>query len=234
MTLKFFTITKKLFYILLLIIILFCSTFFIACDDTSEVLPEIVIDNDFRTEGIWGTGIYEFNNVVTDPEFDTGDGGHEDWGVVTGGKWGAYVSAGDGYLTYEIQADNGLALDVLTLDFSAFLGHKGIVPYIGADKTNLTVSCSYDNVTFEKVYSLYETIEKIDDGKIYDRTINLSDYSQNKSIIYVRLDLIHLSYDEFPASWRESSIFNANHYIVLQKLGLKLFNVKLTATQKNI
>ncbi len=233
MTLRIFAFTKKIIYILLLTIFLLCSTFFIACDNTDEVLPEIVIDNDFRTEGIWGTGIYEFNNVITDPEFDTGDGGHEDWGVVTGGKWGAFVSAGDGYLTYQIQADDGLLLDTLTLDFSAFLGHKSIVPYIGADKTNLTVSYSYDNFSFEKIYSLYETVN-LDDGKIYDRTINLSDYSQNKSIIYVRLDLIHLSYDEFPASWRESSIFNENHYIVLQRLGLKLFNVKLTATQKRI
>lgn len=61
--------------------------FLFACANSTPEDNIIVIENDFRKEGIWNTGNYEFWNVTTDPDFLGDTGGHEDWGVVTGMTW---------------------------------------------------------------------------------------------------------------------------------------------------
>lgn len=226
MTFNFYRLRKKILYVIFAAFFLFSTTCFCACAD-DEKKSEIIIENDFRNEGIWDTGIYEFNNVVTDFE---NDGGHRTFGVVTGAVWGAYVSAGNGYLTYEICADDGRCFKSLTVDFSAFLGHKSIKPYIGEDKTNLTVQYGYDNVNFTQAFSLYKTVE-LNEGEEYSRTVNLTEFAANKSLIYIRINLIHLAWKDFPLDWQQNGIFNQNHDIVLQRLGVRLYSVKITATQ---
>ncbi len=232
MTFNYYRLTKKILYVTFAVLFLFWATCFCACADGEEI-PDVIIENDFRNEGIWGYEYIELNNVVTDPAFNTGNGGHRTFGVVPGAVWGAYVSEGNGYLTYRVCADKGLCFEDLTVNFSAFLGHKNIKPYIGEDKTNLTVAYSFDNVDFKEVFSLYKTVE-INDGEEYFRSVDLTEFAAGKSLIYIRINLIHLAWKDFPLDLQQSGIFNQKHEIVLQRLGVRLFSVKITAKQTSL
>lgn len=147
---------------------------------------------------------------------------------------GAYVTGGDGYITYKVESDKSRSFNSCKVEFSAFLGHKGIVHYIGRDKTNVTISYSFDNRDFVEVYNLYDSIDKLTEGQEYQREVDLSSYAVDKDILYVRINLLHLAYSDFPVDWIVDKTF-VNHEkktILLQRLGVKLFNVKITATQK--
>ena len=165
---------------------------------------------------------FDYYNVVNDKM--------SGYGLVTGAVWGATVSAGDGYLTYKIQADEGYLLSGLDFSFTANHGHQGLPEYYGDKNTNIRVSVSDDNVNYEKVYDLGLQRGFPTSGNMALRENmrkNVDEYAEGKPFVFLRFDMIHLTFAEVKEN-HQSVIGNVDkQQINLERLGVYLHEVSI-------
>ncbi len=189
-----------------------------------------VLENDKLVEGgeatlVKNSHAYEYGNVVNDKA--------SGFGLVTGASWGAFTSAGNGYITYKITADEGYTLGELDLTFTAAHGHKRLNEFW--PKTNVTVSVSADNVTYEKVYDLKKSRGYQDSGfTVYeDIGLELGWFSKGKTTAYIRFDLIHPTFADLTDEHKAmKNIANdETQKIILQMLAVQLREVSVSAKQ---
>lgn len=171
--------------------------------------------------------VFDCYNVANDKE--------SGYGLVTGDAWGASVSAGDGYITYKIQADEGYLLDGLKFSFTAKHGHQSLPEYYGDKNTNIRVSVSDDNVNYEKVYDLglqrgFPTSGSMTLREDMKKTVD--EYAEGKPFVYLRFDMVHLTFAEVAENHQAIVGDVDKQKIYLHKLGVYLHEVSITATQE--
>ena len=202
-------LTKRAFALiscLLAILLCFAAGFSLsACGD--EEAYDLEVGGDYRTVAVWDTGIVDRKNVTTDHY------GHKTFGVVPGETWGAYVKGGNGYFTYKIQGAQGKQFESLKIDVEAYYSYKfkenPIFPYEMTDengdcKTNIIVECSYDGKNFWEVYNFNdkhkEEFTNNENEYVGDNAIEIDlsmDYSYKVGVLYVRFNIIHMTYKDF-------------------------------------
>ncbi len=194
----------------------------------AETANDIVISSDFTNGGAFRiverNGMFQKSNVTKD-EY----GGNADYGLIPASSWGDPVSFGDGSITYRIVSNDGYSLSDLDVTYDAYLGCCGLGEYYGPSKTNVIVSVSEDNVSFEEVFNMHNSAngedkknvsakyasyvsaellaDKNKTGEFYGNTSNNtrtkldldSFLSDGVGELYVRFELSHLTYDELEA-----------------------------------
>lgn len=191
---------------------------------------EIVISDDFGTSGKIAEydGVFEYSNLSKDVN------GNKDWGLVTGTNWGAATTAGNGFITFKAEADEGYTLKGLKVNFAAYHGHKSLPEYFGRTKTNLVVYASTDNQNWKRVYDLALIKYSMwGNGNLYnDCNIDCSEVFDGEKTAYVKFELVHLDYSGLTPAHQQLANVARDGKILLQFLGVRLHGVTITSLQK--
>ncbi|MBE7087891.1 MAG: hypothetical protein E7369_06295 [Clostridiales bacterium] len=205
----------------------------------TETQKALSFCDDFTTTKLSSTKQFSYNNLVNDAQVD---------GLLTGASWGAGVTAGDGEIIYKIET--GLMdsyLFNLKLNMSFRFSHQSITNYIGENKLNILVYVSNDNVTYEKVYDAYNDTDKgypsnvpikgpADEGFIatFNKDIDLSTKTNELSQVFVKIEVLHPTYDELLPKYQEAGHIgnNSGSTILLNSIGAKIYKVGFEADFK--
>lgn len=171
--------------------------------------------------------VFDYYNVANDKE--------SGYGLVAGETWSDPINAGDGYLIYKIEADDGYLLEGLNFNFTANHGTQGLPEYYGNSKTNIRVSVSDDNVNYDKVYDLglQRGFPTTGTMKVHeDMHKDISEYAEGKEFVYLRFDILQLTFAEVAEKHQAVIGDVSKQKIYLNKLGVYLHEVRITATQQ--
>lgn len=202
----------------------------ITADQSARVYDKVISD-DFTETGtvIEKSNVYDYSHVTN----------HDAYGninytqaLVPATVLQANLDADDGYIVYKMTADYGKTIDSLIINFEADYGHQGGLYWwqnsrgwsanqLGA---NLYVDYSYDGVNYTRVYDL-----NADNGNIITTEgfttltpkVDLTDYAEGKTLIYVRLFMEHFTVEELNYSAYTTGI-------MYNRLGITLSNVTLS------
>lgn len=212
----------------------FAATDVVAEENSDERVSgaRIVITDDFGTSGKIADydGVFEYNNLCKDVN------GNKDWGLVTGASWGAATTAGKGYITFKVEADDGYTLNGMSVKFNAYHGHKSLTEYFGRSKTNLVVYTSADNTKWKRVYDLALIKYSMwGNGNLYnDCRIDCSEVFDGETVAYVKFELVHVDYSGLTEAHQQLPNVARDGKILLQFLGVRLHGVNISANQKEI
>ncbi len=232
-------LTKKTNVVFLLVACITCFLFAVGLSlshNAYAVGETLTVTDDFTTlSNGQKSNAYSQSNLVYDA--------NETYGAVTGSSWRANVSGGDAQLVYKLSSDDGYVLNTSNLTFTVGSGHgSGVYWYNTSHQgtsnnvlgNNLIVSVSTDNETWVTVYNLDEREHPTRNAQDYfsnkyNPSIDLSDYLVNAVDLYVKFDIEHFTVEECCIdidSWKNG--------IPLNQVGLGMYSVNLSATQKEI
>ncbi len=184
----------------------------------AETSPETTIS---------GSKIYQKSNVIQGPV--------STFGIVTGDSWGAYVSAGNGYVVYKISADEGYVFGDSSMTFSGMHGHKSNGECWGANNSDIRVSVSEDGVNYEMVYSIAMMLDvDWESSKEYENIpVNVGYKVKGLKQAFIKIDLIQVDASKISnADWRNAYVQDGK--IQLNGLSVNLYGVNIVASQKKI
>ena len=232
---KFIAIISSL---LLVLVAIFGSLSFKTAS-AEELGQDIVIQENYKSvDGdtapettINGSQIFQKSNVVQGPI--------STFGIVTGSAWGAYVSSGNGYVVYKLQADEGYVFGKSTMTFSGHHGHHSCGGLFGAMNSDIRVSVSSDAINYETVYSIAIAIDGnwADGIDYYDLPVAISYLIEGLSEAYIKIDLVSASVEQLKATgmntqWLEAASNGTG--IDLGRTPSRLYDVDIRATQEKI
>ena len=158
-------------------------------------------------------------NVLSYDTIAKSIGDANSYGIVPASSWGAQMATGIGNVVYVIAPDKNCTADGLSIDMKVNYGHRMIG--FSYSYATINVYVSTDNVNYTKVFDLYNysqytdafTVTYVSSGEQYtgmDTFDNLnvkgdlSAYVSNVSKTYVKIEMVHRTYDEFN-SWTSST-----------------------------
>ncbi len=190
------------------------------------------VDGDTEPETtINGSQIFQKSNVIQGPI--------STFGIVTGSQWGAYVSSGNGYVVYKLQADEGYRFGSSQMTFSGHHGHHSCGGLFGATNSDIRISVSSDGINYETVYSLAIAIDgNWQDGIDYfDIPVAIGYLVEGLSVAYIKIDLIAASIEKLQSDPNNSGWLAAasnGSGIDLGRTPSRLYDVDIVATQEKI
>lgn len=239
---------KGIIFLLLLCVACFVSWAIFTLNNTASAIvgADIVIEDDFtKTSFIDGESqlkncnVYEYSGVSCAKNF-----AEEGFGLIPCGNFmHSFYRPNDGYITYKIQTDDGLYLKTASLDLTSYVSHCSHSAYIGENKTNVKVYVATETMPFTQVFSHYPKesylgLNANSDVRIANaknNIIDLSEYVVGTTVAYVKIELLHPSYEDL-SSWISESDANRSAFLDderqwVKRLGVSVLKVKITASQ---
>ncbi len=233
---KFIAIISSL---LLIASMIFTGLTFNNKASAEELGKDIVISENYKSvDGdtppettINGSQIFQKSNVIQGPI--------STFGIVTGSAWDAYVSMGDGYVVYKLQADEGYVLGNSSMTFSGLHGHQSCGGLFGASNSDIRISVGSDGINYETVYSLAIAIDGNwqADVDYYNIPVAIGYLVEGLSEVYIKIDLIAASIQELQSDPNNSDWLAAvsnGSGIPLGRTASRLYDVNIVASQEKI
>lgn len=238
---------KQIAFLLLLCAACFVAWAFLTFYTASAAVgADIVIEDDFtKTSFIDGesdvknSNAYEYSGVSCAKGF-----AEEGFGLIPCETFmSSFFRPDDGYITYKVQADEGFYLQSASVDLTSYVSHCSKDEYIGEDKTNVKVYVATETTAFTQVFSHIpkeswlgttgSSSERINNAK--NNVIDISDYVSGAAVAYVKIELLHPSYEDLStwisASDADRSYFVDDEHQWVKRLGVSVLKVKITASQ---
>lgn len=200
------------------------------------------ISNIEDANDISATNVYDYHCVSR--ANNTAEAG---WGLMPMESFSSSAITGDGYITYRLSSDDGYVFDGLEIDLSAVVSHSGVAAFIGNDKTNLNVYIATDNLEFTKIYqhvknngggeyvgALTSAQARKDGASKIE--IDGSSYVKSASVVYIKIELLQLTYEEIATLLQGQSALNSctdteKGLVNRSRVGTSICSVSLKATQ---
>lgn len=238
---------KQIGFLLLLFAACFAAWAFLTFNTASAAVgADIVIEDDFtKTSFIDGqsdinnSGAYEYSGVSCAKGF-----AEEGFGLIPCENFAhTFFRPDDGYIIYKVQADDGMKLKSAKIDLTSYVSHCSNAAYIGENKTNVKVYVATDSTAFTQVFSHIPkeeylglaggSAERINNAK--NNVIDMSDYVSGATVAYVKIELLHPSYQDLSSWISESdqyrSYFVDDDHQWVKRLGVSVLKVKIIASQ---
>ncbi len=239
---------KRIIFLLLLCAVCVVSWTILILNNTANAIvgADIVIEDDFtKTSFIDGESqlknfnVYEYNGVSCAKNF-----AEEGFGLIPCVNFmHSFYRPNDGYITYKIQSDDDYYLKTASLDLTSYVSHCSHSAYIGENITNVKVYVATETMPFTQVFSHipkedYLGLNANSEARIANaknNIIDLSEYVAGASVAYVKIELLHPSYEDL-SSWISESDSNRSYFVDdehqwVKRLGVSVLKVKITASQ---
>ncbi len=208
---------------------------------------DIVIEDDFTKtsfiegkSGVDNSHVYENKGVSSPKGF-----AEEGYGLIPCENFSHDLyRPDDGYIVYKVETHDGRVFQTLKLDLKTYVTHCDNVAYIGKDKTNIKISVATKESAFRSAGAICPTggggeytaftgdlTTRLNSAK--DTSFDLTSYVIGKTIAYIKIELLHLTYEEIAektTSGVDSFIDATNGFV--KRLGVSLYNVKIAADEE--